>query len=71
MTHYRRLGGLPVVRSRADLTHYAKIIVSRFERINELSCIMHGDDRDSGTMMSGRFQVFEEHVDKYRRYLDS
>jgi hypothetical protein len=59
-----RLGG-------DDMTHYARIIVDRFQSINELSCIMHGGDRKRGAIMPGRFGVYGEDVDKHRKYLAS
>jgi hypothetical protein len=53
------------------LLERAREIVERFDRIQELGCLMNGDDRKNGSMMEGRFQVSEDQVKWYRNYLDS
>jgi len=63
---YRESGGLYNHQERTDL---ARIVVNRFELVNDLSCIMHGDDRDRGQILPGRFGVYSEDVDEYRNYL--
>ena len=53
------------------LTECSRTIVNSFARIQELGCIMSGEDRKRGAMMDGRFQVFESQTTWYRRYLES
>jgi hypothetical protein len=53
------------------LLEYSRIIVNCFDRIQELGCIMNGEDRKNGAMMDGRFQVDEDQVRWYRDYLES
>ena len=53
------------------LTECSRTIVNSFARIQELGCIMNGEDRKRGAMMDGRFQVFESQTTWYRRYLES
>jgi hypothetical protein len=53
------------------LLEYSRTIVTCFDRIQELGCIMNGDDRKNGAMMDGRFQVDEGQVRWYRDYLES
>jgi hypothetical protein len=42
-----------------------------YDRIQELGCIIVGEDRKHGIMMEGRFQVSEAQVQYYRQYLES
>jgi hypothetical protein len=48
------------------LLEYSKIIVNCFDRIQELGCIMNGEDRKNAATMDGRFQVDESQVKWYR-----
>lgn len=50
------------------LDELAKTIVSSFEKVNDLSCIMHGEDRVKGTIQGGRFGVDPDDVERHRRY---
>jgi hypothetical protein len=52
-----------------QLAELARGIVREFEQINDLSCIMHGDDRVRGQIMGGRFQVWPEEIEEFRTYL--
>jgi hypothetical protein len=54
-----------------DLLERSRQIVECFDRIQELGCVMNGDDRKNGSMMEGRFQVSEDQVKWHRRYLES
>lgn len=53
------------------LLDHSRAIVDCFDRIQELGCIMNGDDRKNGSMMDGRFQVDQDQVKWYREYLES
>lgn len=52
--------------SGSELTHNAQTVSDGFERITELSCIIHGDDRKRGDMLPGRYQVFKEDAVRYQ-----
>lgn len=53
------------------LLDHSRAIVDCFDRIQELGCIMNGDDRKNGSMMDGRFQVDQSQVKWYREFLES
>ncbi|MCK1515634.1 hypothetical protein IVB22_24380 [Bradyrhizobium sp. 190] len=53
------------------LLGHSRAIVDCFDRVQELGCIMNGDDRKNGSMMDGRFQVDQYQVKWYREYLES
>jgi hypothetical protein len=53
----------------AEMAKLARTVVNKFEQVNDLSCVMHGDDRKRGVIMGGRFQVWPEEVEEYRTYL--
>jgi hypothetical protein len=57
--------------SSERLLERSRDVVECYERIQELGCIMNGDDRKNGSMMDGRFQVSEYQVEWYRDYLKS
>jgi hypothetical protein len=57
--------------SSEGLLERSRDIVECYERIQELGCIMNGDDRKNGSMMDGRFQVSEYQVKWHRDYLKS
>ena len=57
--------------SSEGLLERSRDIVECYERIQELGCIMNGDDRKNGSMMDGRFQVSEYQVKWHRDYLES
>jgi hypothetical protein len=52
-----------------EFDELARIIVKSFEQVNDLSCVMHGEDRTRGLVQSGRFGVDPEDVARYRKYL--
>jgi hypothetical protein len=52
-----------------EMAELARTVVNKFEQVNDLSCVMHGDDRKRGVMMGGRFQVWPEEIEEYRTYL--
>jgi hypothetical protein len=64
-----RMGFNGVKFTQETLTECARTIVASFARIQELGCIMNGDDRREGSMMDGRFQVSEYQVGWYQDYL--
>lgn len=57
--------------TREALIEYARTIVTSFDRIQELGCIIIGSDRKEGAMMDGRFQVSEHQTRWYRDYLSA
>jgi hypothetical protein len=79
LSDYKRLLGEAAERftyqrenySSEGLLERSRDVVECYERIQELGCIMNGDDRKNGSMMDGRFQVSEYQVKWYRDYLES
>ncbi|MGM4998292.1 hypothetical protein AB8A05_06110 [Tardiphaga sp. 538_B7_N1_4] len=47
----------------------AREAISAFSRVNDLSCVMHGDERANGIMMGGRFGVWPEEIAEVREDL--
>ncbi len=56
--------------TRETLTECARTIVTSFARIQELGCIMIGEDRKKGAMMDGRFQVSKDQIGWYQNHLE-
>jgi hypothetical protein len=47
----------------------AQYVLRRFEQINDLSCIMHGEDRVRGRIKEGRFQVWPDDLEQYKSFI--
>jgi hypothetical protein len=52
-----------------EMVDLARVIVNKFEQINDLSCVMHGDDRKRGVILGGRFQIWPESIEEYKEFL--
>jgi hypothetical protein len=48
--------------SQEDLASSAPKVLSLYENIQELGCVMNGEDRKNGSMMPGRFGVDESQI---------
>lgn len=57
--------------SGEGLLEVSRVIVTNYDHIQELGCIIVGEDRKDGVMMEGRFQVSEAQIQYYRQYLES
>jgi hypothetical protein len=55
--------------SGLELSRNAQAVIDLYERIGELSCIIHGDDRVRGEILQGRYQAFKDDVTLCRNYV--
>lgn len=56
--------------SDEELAETAPKVVSLYNRIQELGCVMNGEDRKNGSMMPGRFQMDESQIYWCRDYVE-